>query len=250
MTSLAGGESVAIPRLLRASARRLRRLALLGTCAASALGLAACGQETHDAPTPSVRAPVVPVAQEPEVVGYWESDKTSKGGLRKAVWFRADGVVFDRTVVALDGTYTLQGADLKVEPAGEPALSFKLSFEGAVQVREAAGSVQRLERFGAAAPATGPRELGRWSYVHATGATAFEEFQAGGAWRMRLPLGLAAQRAPWTSSRPGVAEVLATFGGRTRFEVQRVDGTPTLRASTGHAYAFVAPDPWFTFAEP
>jgi hypothetical protein len=250
MMSHAGGRSVAVLRALRAAARRLQRLALVGVCVASALACAACGKEAHDAADPTAPAAVVPVALESDVVGYWESAKTSKGGLRKAVWFRADGVVLDRTLVALDGTYTLQGSDLKFEVVGEPTVTFKLAFEGTVQLREAPGGVQRLERLGTAALAAGASEVGCWSYLHSTGATAYEEFQAGGAWRMRMPLGPDAQRAPWISSRPGVAEVLATFGGRTRFELQRGPGTSTLHASTGHAYDFVARDPWFPFAAP
>ena len=97
-------------------------------------------------------AVATPVPGAIDLVGLWESEETSSGGIGHALEFRADGTFVQATTVIVDTSYRLIGDRLVVgpdasgaSPDGSKSPSFRV--EGGVLMRTGSdGAVLRADR--------------------------------------------------------------------------------------------------------
>jgi len=136
----------------------------------------------------AARAPAVMAGVDP--VGFWESKKTSRGGIGNALEFRADGTVVEATTVLVEMAYRLIGDRLvtAMEPPDADADTSKaptIHFEGDSLVMVGPdGSTVRKDRVSG----KGASILGDWRYCHYAGAVAYERYAEDGRLLFRLPM--------------------------------------------------------------
>jgi hypothetical protein len=181
---------------------------------ALAVGQAPAGQaQTQTPPTPVVAAPApkpavaavpAPAAQAqaarppkapaapppPALVGFWESEATSRGGIGTALLINADGSCDFTVVVKVDFKYSFDAAAGTLIFAGDaqgtPETTLPVTLTGdTLLVKPPTGDPITKTRVGAAADAERPL-LGIWRYPHASGGTAWERYGADGAMMFRL----------------------------------------------------------------
>lgn len=128
-----------------------------------------------------------------DLVGLWESGKTSQGGIGQTLEFRADGTFVEATTVIVDAYYRIVGDRLVVgeqPPGAEPdtGKASRIRIEGDQLIQTGPdGAEVHKERVGR--PEEGqPAIVGVWQYRHYTGAIAFERFTAEGRMNFRLPM--------------------------------------------------------------
>jgi hypothetical protein len=120
-------------------------------------------------------------------LGYWESEKTSRGGIGSASYVKADGNVLSWMMVKVDGTYALDGDALTMGGAlgGEKPHTVRIAIDGDRMVQTAEGGErQTMRRVG-----TGSGLHGTWQFKHYVGQTAFQRFRADGTTSLRLVMG-------------------------------------------------------------
>lgn len=159
-----------------------------------------------------------PAAQSP-LVGRWDAETRSNGGL--GIWFElADQGACQQTVGAMvDATWTLEGEGLTVTiptPSGPPIVQHaSVSFEGPMLMQVFEGQPKRLMRWGPA-PAT-PSLVGVWSYPHPTGGTAYEEYTQNGRMLFRLPIKTTSCR--WTVDADRLALTVGNQSTKSRWRI-------------------------------
>ena len=132
-----------------------------------------------------------PAPPDPRLVGLWESENKSQGGIGHTLELRSDGTFVEAVTVIVDMSYRVSGDRIFLgeEPttgAGDKGSSFR--FEGDTFVVELPGSpAVRKERIGQREPNQAPI-VGMWRYRHYTGAVAFERYTPEGRLHLRLPL--------------------------------------------------------------
>ncbi len=129
------------------------------------------------------------------LVGLWEADARSHGGIGSAMEFRSDGTYTGVTTVLVDGYYRVVDDRLVIaeQPlAGDVEASAApvLSFEGnECRLVGPGGAVLLTKERVGDAQAGMPPIVGIWHYKHPAGATAFERFTADGRVQLRIPMG-------------------------------------------------------------
>jgi hypothetical protein len=126
-----------------------------------------------------------------ELVGFWESQKTSKGGIGQTLEFRAEGVAVVSSTVIVNMSYRVSGDRLIVgesvsgsnQAEGVP---FQVHEDSLIQTGPDGATVRkgRMEKRGS----LGSPIVGAWGYRHHTGAMAYERYTADGRLLFRLPL--------------------------------------------------------------
>ena len=126
------------------------------------------------------------------LVGRWESQRVSQGGLGHVMDFRSDGSFVQATAVTVTLHYKVAGDQLTVsensdgKPSPRGALRFHV--DGSTLTETASdGSSTKAERVGAAEKGASPL-IGVWRYRHYTGGIAFERFLKDGNMLFRLPM--------------------------------------------------------------
>src|SRR4030095_10278611 len=124
-----------------------------------------------------------PPPQSNQIVGLWESENKSKGGIGHAFEFRSDGSFVVSPTVLVDGYYRISGDQViigeKPNPeAGDHATSRPLMIEG----KQTAG-----ERVGAPVPGQPPL-VGVWRTPFPTGGMAYEKYTPEGRMLFRFPM--------------------------------------------------------------
>jgi hypothetical protein len=118
------------------------------------------------------------------VVGFWESENVSLGGIGQSLELKASGELISSTTVMVDAAY--RTADGKLFIAGESGAPFKVTKDVLVQTDDMGDEI-RKERVGSQAAGKGPL-VGVWRYRHYTGAVTFERYTEDGRFLFRLPM--------------------------------------------------------------
>jgi hypothetical protein len=143
------------------------------------------------APTSQAPAPKAPATPPPAaLVGFWESDATSRGGIGTALLVNADGSCDFTVVVKVDFKYAFDAAAGTLVFAGDaqgtPETTLPVTLSGdTLIVKPPVGDPITKSRVGAAADAEHPL-VGVWRYPHASGGTAWERYGSDGAMMFRL----------------------------------------------------------------
>ena len=168
-------------------------------------------------PSPKVPVPPPPAA----LVGFWESDATSRGGIGTALLINADGSCDFTVVVKVDFTYTFDASAGTLTFAGDaqgtPETSMAVTLAGdTLVVKPPVGDPITKSRVGTAADPERPLD-GVWRYPHASGGTAWEKYRADGTMMFRL----ATTERPSTCAVTGdrLAIVSPQMKTEARFEV-------------------------------
>jgi len=139
-----------------------------------------------------IAAASCPPARSAVLVGRWESQRISKGGVGHVMDFRNDGSFVQSTAVTVNLRYSVSGDQLTVSesPDGQPSPKTAVRFhvDGSSLTRQASdGSTTKAERLGK--PEKGASQLvGVWRYRHYTGGIAFERYARDGNLLFRLPM--------------------------------------------------------------
>ncbi|HEV8581642.1 MAG TPA: hypothetical protein VGX68_21450 [Thermoanaerobaculia bacterium] len=125
-----------------------------------------------------------PPPQSSQLVGLWESESKSKGGIGHAFEFRSDGSFVVSPTVLVDSYYRISGDQVimgdKPNPEpGDHAKSLPLMIEGN---RRGNG-----ERVGSPVPGQPPL-VGVWRTPFPPAAMAYEKYTPDGRWLFRLPM--------------------------------------------------------------
>lgn len=151
------------------------------------------------AQAPAAKAPITPPPA--PLIGFWESDVTSRGGIGTALFVHGDGSCDFTVTIKVEFKYTYDGATGKLVFAAdaqgtpETTLDTTLSVDAFV-VKPPVGTAITKTRVGTAQDPERPI-VGVWRYPHASGGTAWERYLADGTMQFRLP----------TSERPSTCTV-------------------------------------------
>jgi hypothetical protein len=127
-----------------------------------------------------------------DLVGLWESEQVSKGGIGHTLEFKPDASYIESTTVIVDMRYLFEGGKLFVfQPQASPDTSkdsgAEVVFEGKNHVVKGAdGSIVRKESL--EAKQSSSSIVGACRYRHYTGAIAFERYTPDGLLQFRLPM--------------------------------------------------------------
>jgi hypothetical protein len=156
-----------------------------------------------------------------QLVGLWESENKSKGGIGHTLEFRADGAFVEATTVLVDTYYRVSGdrliiSEKPIADTGDAGSSIPFKIEGNTLIqKERSGPSVRKERVGLSESGQAPI-VGVWRYRHYTGAIAFERYTPEGRMYFRLPMTSSAGcyvsgGAKLTLARPNEKETQASF---------------------------------------
>ncbi len=126
------------------------------------------------------------------VVGFWESERTSKGGIGHTVEFQKDGSYLEAVSVILDQKYRYENGKLSIfdsqEKSNNNEITTDVSFDlMTLTVKGPDGSTLRKERADVPS-AMKPSIVGVWRYGHYAGAIAYERYAPNGLFQFRLPM--------------------------------------------------------------
>jgi hypothetical protein len=170
------------------------------------------------------------------VVGFWEPESTSRGGIGQTIELKASGELLSSTTAMVDQVYRTADGKLFIAGSGAP---FKVTKNVLVQTDEKGDEI-RKERVGGQAAGKDPL-VGAWRYRHYTGAVAFERYTEDGRLLFRLPM--TSQQGCYRAT--GGALNL-DVDGRTNTAQYTVAGTRlTLRSADGKTYAYRRAEPWY-----
>jgi hypothetical protein len=129
-----------------------------------------------------------PALADDRILGRWDSQSRSKGGIGSMLHFRGDGTV-DVTVGAmLDFKYRTAGNRLYLALGTETFGPIEYSIKGNTLIRKdpKAGTASEASRVAGSAPPV-PTIVGTWRSSHPTGADLVEEFLPDGVLLYRVP---------------------------------------------------------------
>jgi hypothetical protein len=128
----------------------------------------------------------------PEIVGFWETERTSKGGIGHTFEFTNDGSYLEAVSVIVDQKYHYENGKLSIIAPQEGAANNENTTEIVLDkmsftIKGTDGSTFRKER--ADVPTSEkPTIIGVWRYRHYTGAIAYERYAPNGLFQFRLPM--------------------------------------------------------------
>ncbi|HEX6903086.1 MAG TPA: hypothetical protein VF789_25435 [Thermoanaerobaculia bacterium] len=185
-----------------------------------------------------------------DLVGFWETRETSRGGIGHALELRPDGTYVEATTVLVNGAYRVAGDRLIIgETLGalegdKAAAASRFEIQGDTLIQTSPdGSKLEKKRLGKADEGR-PAIEGAWRYRHDTGVTAFEKYTPDGRLLFRLPMTsstgcykIAGARITFNS--PGHKEKTVTFKTRSGDLVLRNSGKPDA------VYGLAEAGPWY-----
>ena len=170
------------------------------------------------------------------VVGFWESESTSRGGIGQTIELKASGELLSSMTIMVDEVY--RTADGKIFIAGRGA-PFTVTKDALVQTDDGGGEI-RKERVGGQAAGKDPL-VGAWRYRHYTGTVAFERYTEDGRLLFRLPM--TSQQGCYRATSDSLSLDIA---GRTSAAQYTVAGTTlTLRSTDGKTHTYRRAEPWY-----
>jgi hypothetical protein len=170
------------------------------------------------------------------VVGFWESESTSRGGIGQTIELKASGELLSSTAVMVDQVYRTADGKLFIAGSGAP---FKVTKDVLVQTDDKGDEI-RKERVGGQAAGKDPL-VGAWRYRHYTGAVAFERYTEDGRLLFRLPM--TSEHGCYRATSDALSLDIA---GRTSTAQYTVVGTRlTLRSADGKTHAYRRAEPWY-----
>lgn len=129
-----------------------------------------------------------------DLLGLWESEQVSKGGIGHTLEFKSDGSYIESITVIVDMRYRFDAGKLFVfekqsSPDTRKDSGAEVVFEGKDHVVKGAdGSTVRKERLGNKQPKSPSVIVGAWRYRHYSGGIAFERYTPDGLVQFRLPM--------------------------------------------------------------
>jgi hypothetical protein len=170
------------------------------------------------------------------VVGFWESESTSRGGIGQTIELKASGELLSAMTIMVDGVYRTADGKLFVAEGGAP---YKVTKDALVQTDDKGDEI-RKERVGGQAEGKDPL-VGAWRYRHYTGAIAFERYTEDGRLFFRLPM--TSEHGCYRATNDSLSLDIA---GRTSTAQYTVAGTTlTLRSADGKTHAYRRAEPWY-----
>jgi hypothetical protein len=170
------------------------------------------------------------------VVGFWESESTSRGGIGQTIELKASGELLSSMTIMVDEVYRTADGKLFVAGSGAP---FTVTNDRLVQTDDKGDEI-RKERVGGQAAGKDPL-VGAWRYRHYTGAGAFERYTEDGRLLFRLPM--TSEHGCYRATGDSLSLDIA---GRTSTAQYTVAGTTlTLRSPDGKTYAYRRTEPWY-----
>jgi hypothetical protein len=145
-----------------------------------------------------------------DLLGFWESEETTKGGIGHTLEFKDDGTALAASAVLVDMAYRVSGNRLVVDQ-GTPGDTIRIQGDRLWQTGQD-GSVLEKRRVKSDRSA-GESVVGVWTYQHYTGAVAYERYTEDGHLQFRLAL----------SSHPGC---YSASGGRLTMTEPTVSTEP------------------------
>jgi len=126
-----------------------------------------------------------------DLVGLWESTRTSKGGIGHTLEFRTDGSFLEAITVLVELSYRVVNGNLFVADTPADAKQSKDGIQIILErdtlvVTGPDGSAERRKRMESNGAADSI--AGAWSYRHYTGAIAYERYSPDGRLSFRLPM--------------------------------------------------------------
>jgi hypothetical protein len=118
------------------------------------------------------------------VVGFWESENTSKGGIGHTLELKADGGALAATTVLVNMRYRVNGNRLVFDENTQGG-TFRIEGDRLFQTGPD-GSVVEKRRVGNSRP--GKSIVGVWRFAHYAGGVAYERYTASGELQFRLAL--------------------------------------------------------------
>ena len=209
---------------------------------------------------PPAQAPASPAVQVPAagppavtlpaaLIGFWESEATSRGGLGTALRINADGTCGSTVTVKTAFTYAFEHGTLTFAAGadGTPPATLAVTLTGDTLVATpSAGGPATKTRVGAQADPGRPI-VGVWRYAHPTGAIAWERYLPDGTMEFRMP----ASERPARCTVSGDRLAITSPGMTTDARYELKNGKLLLFGAAGEARVFapVAGGRWYGRAE-
>lgn len=176
------------------------------------------------------------------LVGKWDSERRSMGGIGNVMEFKADGS-FTATIAAMvDLRYSVTGQDLKTsfeDPNTHKIeeTTVRIRFDGDTLVQQAAQSGEKEVRMKREHRGEGddPPIVGTWSYPHYTGLPAYVTFTRDGRQLFRLPM--RSERGTWSATALALTTTLAS-GARASYQYRIDKGVLTLTDDGGKEFTY------------
>ena len=170
------------------------------------------------------------------VVGFWESESTSRGGIGQTIELKASGELLSSMTIMVDEVYRTADGKIFIAGSGAP---FTVTKDALVQTDDKGDEI-RKERVGGQAAGKDPL-VGAWRYRHYTGTVAFERYTEDGRLLFRLPM--TSEHGCYRAASDALSLDIA---GRTSTAQYTVAGTTlTLRSADGKTYAYRRAEPWY-----
>lgn len=136
----------------------------------------------------------------PQLVGRWDSEGRSRGGIGTTLTLSEDGKCSKTTGAMVDGRWTLAAGQLTIvlTDDGKPdkqVISVTITGDTMTQLTD--GERRNLKRVNPPGRVTEAIE-GVWSYPHYAGGTAYEDYEPDGRFLFRLPI--RTDPCSWTAS--------------------------------------------------
>jgi hypothetical protein len=120
-----------------------------------------------------------------DLLGFWESEDTTRGGIGHTLEFKGDGSVLAAAAVLVNMAYRVSGNRLVVDQAA-PGDTIRIEGDRLWQTSQD-GSVVEKRRV-KCTPSAGQSLVGVWTFRHYTGAVAYERYTEDGQLQFRLAL--------------------------------------------------------------
>src|SRR5262245_65070652 len=179
------------------------------------------------------------------LIGFWESEATSQGGIGHTLELKADGEVVTSFAVMVDGVYRTTAGSLffadnaKALAEATNGASFTITQNLFVQ-KGSDGQEIRKERLGVQPRASTPL-VGDWRYRHYTGAIAYERYTDDGRFLFRLPMG--SEQGCYRAASGSLTMNTPLVDGTMQYPL--AGGRLTLRESAGKSSAYRRAEPWY-----
>jgi hypothetical protein len=179
------------------------------------------------------------------LIGFWESEATSQGGIGHTLELKADGELVTSFTVMVNGVYHATAGSLffaenaKALAETTDGAPFTITQNLFVQ-RDSDGQEIRKERLGVQ-PRAGTPMVGDWRYRHYSGAIAYERYTDDGRLLFRLPMGSwrGCYRAAGGSFSMNTPKVNSTM------HYTLASGRLILREGAGKSSAYQRAEPWY-----
>jgi len=179
------------------------------------------------------------------LIGFWESEATSQGGIGHALELKADGELLTSFIVMVNQVYRASSGSLyladnaKALAETTDGTRFTITQNVFVQA-DSDGQELRKERLGVQPRVSTPL-IGDWRYRHYTGAIAYERYTDDGRFLFRLPMRSwqGCYRAAGGSFGMNTPQVNSTM------QYTLASGRLTLREGAGKSFTYRRAEPWY-----